>query len=69
LKRIATKLYKKQIKNMTQEQIFGVVRHGLSAIGGILIAKGLLDEGSWTELTGAAMTLVGVIWSIVSKKK
>jgi hypothetical protein len=54
---------------MTQEQIFGVIRHGLSAIGGILIAKGLLDDGSWTELTGAVMTLTGVIWSIVSKKK
>lgn len=54
---------------MTQEQIFGVIRHGLSAVGGILIAKGLLDEGSLTELTGAILALTGVIWSIVSKKK
>jgi hypothetical protein len=53
---------------MTQEQIYGVIRHVLSAAGGILIAKGLISDGSWTELTGAAMALVGVIWSIVSKK-
>jgi hypothetical protein len=59
----------KKNKFMTQEQIFGVIRHGLSAIGGILIAKGLLDEGSLTELTGAVLALTGVIWSIVSKKK
>jgi hypothetical protein len=61
----------RQKKNrfMTQDQIFGVIRHGISAIGGILIAKGLLDDGSWTELTGAVMALTGVIWSIVSKKK
>ena len=54
---------------MSQEQIFGVIRHTLSAVGGILIAKGLLDDGSWTELSGAVMTLTSVIWSIVSKKK
>ena len=53
---------------MTQEQIFGVVRHTMTAIGGILIAKGLVADGAWTELTGAAIALAGVIWSIVAKK-
>ena len=54
---------------MSQEQIYGVIRHVLSAVGGILVAKGVLEGGAWTELTGAAMALVGVIWSIVDKKK
>jgi len=54
---------------MTQEQVLGVVRHVLTAVGGILIAKGLVGEGNWTELTGAVMTLAGVIWSIKSKAK
>ena len=53
---------------MTQSQIFGVVRHAMTALGGIRIAKGLVADGAWTELTGAAIALAGVIWSIVSKK-
>lgn len=54
---------------MNQEQIFGVVRHTLTAVGGILIAKGVLGEGQWEELTGAALALAGIIWSIVIKRK
>lgn len=54
---------------MTQEQVSGVIRHVLSAVGGILIAKGLLSDGTWTELTGAGMALFSVIWSIVAKKQ
>jgi hypothetical protein len=54
---------------MTQEQITGVVRHLLTAVGGILIAKGLIADAAWAELTGASLTLFGVIWSVVSKKK
>lgn len=54
---------------MTQEQVFGVIRHALTAVGGVLLAKGVIDETTWAELTGTAMTLIGVIWSIVDKKK
>ncbi len=54
---------------MTKEQIFGVIRHTMTALGGILIAKGLIADGAWTELSGAIITLTGVIWSIVSKKQ
>ena len=53
---------------MTQEQFLGVVRHVLTAVGGILIAQGLVQDGMWTELTGAAMALVGGLWSVFSKK-
>jgi hypothetical protein len=54
---------------MTKEQIFGVLRHTMTAVGGILIAKGFIADGAWAELSGAALTLVGVIWSIVDKQK
>jgi hypothetical protein len=54
---------------MTQEQVFGIVRHAMTAIGGIFVFKGLLDESMLQELIGAALGLGGVIWSIVSKKK
>ena len=54
---------------LTQEQVLGIVRHILTFGGGILVAKGLLDEGMVTEISGAVITLIGAIWSIVAKNK
>ena len=54
---------------MKKEMILAIVRHTLTFVGGIYITKGLIDEGMVTELSGAAMTLVGGIWSIVDKSK
>jgi hypothetical protein len=54
---------------MTKEQVLGVVRHGLTFIGGILVTKGLIDEGTSTEIIGVVIGLVGTIWSIISNKK
>ena len=54
---------------MTKEQILGVIRHGLTFIGGILITKGLLDETTSTEIIGGVIGLVGTSWSIISNKK
>jgi len=52
---------------LTKEQILGIVRHGLTFIGGILIAKGLIDESTVTEIIGGVITLTGTIWSIIEK--
>ena len=57
-----------KIKNMNKEQVLGLLRHVLTFVGGILIAKGLVDEGQVTELAGGLMTIVGTVWSIVAKK-
>jgi hypothetical protein len=53
---------------MTKEQVLGVVRHGLTFLGGFLVTKGLLDDGMLQEVLGAVMTLVGAVWSVTSKK-
>ena len=53
---------------MNQEQVLGLVRHALTFIGGLLITKGLVEEGIWSELSGAVMTLIGGVWSVLSKK-
>ncbi|MFM7855413.1 MAG: hypothetical protein ACKO96_26680 [Flammeovirgaceae bacterium] len=37
--------------------------------GGVVVAKGLVDENLSQELIGGVMTIVGAVWSIVSKKK
>jgi hypothetical protein len=52
---------------LTKEQILGIVRHGLTFIGGILITKGLIDESTATEIIGGIITLAGTIWSIIEK--
>jgi hypothetical protein len=54
---------------MNQEQVLGIVRHALTFIGGLLIAKGFIDESTSTEIIGTVVGLVGTLWSIVVKKK
>lgn len=53
---------------MTKEQVLGLVRHVLTFAGGFLITKGVLDEATSLEIIGAAVTLIGSVWSVVSKK-
>jgi len=53
---------------LTKEQIFGLIRHGLTALGGALVAKGVIDEAGLTEAVGALVTLIGVVWSAADKK-
>lgn len=53
---------------MNKEKVLGIVRHVLTFAGGILIAKGFIEESVAQEVIGAAMTLVGSVWSIVAKK-
>lgn len=54
---------------LTKEQVLGIVRHTMTFVGGVLIAKGLIDEEIVTEITGAVLTLVGSIWSVIEKNK
>jgi len=46
-----------------------LIRHGLTAAGGFLVAKGLASADQVGELAGAVVTLVGVILSIRKNKK
>lgn len=53
---------------MNKEQVFGLVRHVLTFVGGIAVAKGVLSDSTLVDAIGAVMTLVGVAWSMLSKK-
>jgi|TARA_R110000851_G_scaffold169312_4_gene315472 hypothetical protein len=54
----------------TQDSVLnGLVRHILTAGGGYLVAKGMIDEGSVETVVGAVIALAGVVWSAVAKKK
>lgn len=45
-----------------------LIRHGLTAAGGFLIAKGLASTDQVGELAGAVVTIIGVIWSMTKNK-
>ena len=54
---------------MSKEIILGIVRHTLTFAGGILVAKGLLEQGVLAEIIGGVMTVVGGVWSVIDKTK
>ena len=51
-----------------KEKVLAIVRHGLTFLGGVLVTQGIVDSELYLELSGAAMTLIGGIWSILDKK-
>lgn len=51
-----------------QAMIMGVARHILTAAGGALVAKGVVDAGTAETAVGAVVTLVGVGWSLYEKR-
>jgi len=54
---------------MNQEQVMGIIRHVLTFVGGIIVMKGYADEAFVMEVTGGVLTLIGGVWSIVTKVK
>lgn len=53
---------------MNQEQAFGIIRHALTFIGGMLIIKNIASESLVGEAIGAVMAAIGAIWSIIKNK-
>jgi hypothetical protein len=53
---------------MTGEMIAGVVRHILTTVGGVLVAKGYIDEGTMTTIVGGAAAAIGFVWSWIAKR-
>jgi len=46
-----------------------LIRHGLTAAGGFLVAKGLASADQVNELAGAIIAVMGIVWSIRKNKK
>lgn len=53
---------------MTKEQVLGIIRHGLTFVGGILIVKGIATEAVTEEVIGAVITAIGAVWSLIKNK-
>jgi hypothetical protein len=54
---------------MNAEQIAGIVRAVVAAIGGYLVGKGFADAETVAAVGGALATLAVAAWSVLSKKK
>lgn len=52
-----------------KEKWLGIIRHVLTFAGGIVVAKGLIEEALFQEILGGLMTVVGGVWSVISKKQ
>lgn len=52
---------------MKKEQIFGIIRHALTIIGGALLTKGVINDAAATEIVGCGMSIAGLVWSLKSK--
>ena len=46
-----------------------LVRHALTALGGVLMAKGYADAELVAGLVGVGVTAAGVVWSYITKSK
>ena len=55
--------------NLMQSAIIALLRHLLTFIGGTLVAKGVIDTATLTEIIGAIITLLSVCWMAVEKVK
>lgn len=53
---------------MTADQFAGIVRALFAAVGGYLVAKGLVDAETVATLAGVAATAGAAIWSYLSKR-
>ena len=47
----------------------GIVRHVLTAAGGALVTKGMLAQNELEMAVGSIITLAGIVWSAIAKRK
>jgi hypothetical protein len=45
-----------------------MIRHVLTFGGGALVARGYVDSGTVEAISGALMTIIGAVWSIMDKR-
>lgn len=59
--------HQKTVNMLNSEQIKGFLRHTLTLVGGIFVAKGWVDDATMLEGVGLVMGVVGYIWSFYDK--
>lgn len=59
----------KGVEKSMQAVIAGLIRHAITAIGGGLVTSGTLSDSDLQAVIGAVLTIFGVVWSIIQKRK
>jgi len=54
---------------MTWDIIWGIARAILAGLGGLLVAKGYIDNGVLEQVLGAIGVVGSAVWSVVTKFK
>ena len=54
---------------LTAEQVGGIVRAIMAAVGGYAVGQGLTDAETMATIGGAVTTLAAAVWSIWAKRK
>ena len=49
------------------DKMMGVVRHFLTAFGGLFVYMGYTDDATWVMVSGALATMLGFAWSWMAK--
>jgi len=62
-------LEKRKESKMKTDEIGGIVRALVSALGGYLVGQGLVDSETAMTIGGGITTIVVAVWSIYSKRK
>ena len=62
-------LLQKRGDEMDWNQIQGVVRAVLTALGGWMVGKGYFDQTAVNDLVGAVLVIGGAVWSVMHKRQ
>jgi len=55
---------------MEKQALFGLfIRHALTLAGGVLVSNGSISEPDLETGTGAVIAIIGIVWSIIQKKR
>jgi 2-methylaconitate cis-trans-isomerase PrpF len=53
---------------MAKEEIYGVTRNLLAAVGGFAVARGWVDSETAVSLAGAFAAIAAATWSVKAKR-
>ena len=54
---------------MTKDEVYGVARAFLAALGGVLVSQGWIDAENAVAVSGALATIAAAVWSVKAKRK
>ena len=60
-------MYQLTENKMIDDKMMGVVRHFLTAFGGLFVYMGYTDDATWIMVSGAVATMIGFAWSWMVK--